>query len=283
MREQRQRFAGRFVLVVLVVPVVLCAVLLLPTGATAAGKRPGLAATAQYKAFVEYVKKLDGLVGQATSSAQKATYESELTAKLEAATHKANALFNRGSDEAQAEAEAKFKEQRATIRGAEAEEAEALDAEFAAKVRKAGESFREKVQRVETGHRTFEAKVNQQITRLREQKAKTAEVAGKNAIQERITAKIAELQIKRKEESKKRAELKQGFRDQKAELHAAEQKKQQEIEAAAEAKIQKSSKHWNQAAAEKKADLDAKRDQQLAYLTAKAEKGRTDIASMPAG
>jgi hypothetical protein len=276
MREQPQRFAGRFVLVV------FCALLLLPASATAAGKRPGLAATAQYKAFVEYVKKLDGLVGQPTSSAQKATYESELTAKLEAATHKANALFNRGSNEAEAEAEAEFKEQRATIRGAEAEEAEALDAEFAAKVRKAAESFREKVQRVETGHRTFEAKVNQQITRLREQKAKTADVAGKNAIQERITAKIDELRVKRKEESKKRAELKEGFRDQKAELHAAEQKKQQEIEAAAEAKIQKSSKHWNKVAAEKKADLDAKRDQQLAYLTAKAEKGRTDIASMPA-
>ena len=276
MREEPQRFARRFVLFV------FCAVLLLPTGATAAGKRPGLASTAQYEAFVEYVKKLDGLVGQPTTSAQKATYESELTAKLEAATHKANALFTRASDEARAEAEAKFKEQRATIRGAEAEEAEALDAEFAAKVRKAAESFREKVQRVETGHRTFEAKVNQQITELREQKAKTADVAEKNAIQERITAKIDELQAKRKEESKKRAELKEGFRDQKAELHAAQNKKQGEIEAAAEAKIQKSSKHWNQVAAEKEADLDAKRDQQLAYLTAKAEKGRTDIASMPA-
>lgn len=275
MREQPQRLAAK------TLAAVLCAALLLPAAA-AAGKRPSLASTAQYKAFVEYVKKLDGLVGQPTSSAQKATYESELTAKLEAATHKANALFNRGSDEAAAEAEAKFKEQRATIRRAEAEEAEALDAEFAAKARKAAESYREKVQRVETGHRTFEAKVNQQIARLREQKAKTADVGEKNAIQERITAKIAELQVKRKEESQKRAELKKAFRDQKAVLHAAESKKQEEIKAAAESKIKKSAKHWNQVAAEKKDDLDAKRDQQLAYLTAKAEKGRTDIASMPA-
>jgi hypothetical protein len=275
MREQPQRFAGRFVLVV------FCVVLLLPAGATAAGKRPSLAATAQYKAFIEYVKKLDGLVGQPATSAQKDTYQSELTAKLEAAAHKANALFNRGSEEAQAETEAKFKEQRAMIRGAEAEEADALDAEFAAKVRKAAESYREKVQRVETGHRTFEAKVNQQIARLREQKAKTADVGEKNAIQERITAKITELQIKRKEESQKRAALKKAFRDQKAVLHAAEGKKQEEIKAAAEAKIEKSAKHWNQVAAEKKADLDSKRDQQLAYLTSKAEKGRSDIASMP--
>jgi hypothetical protein len=276
MREKPQRLARR-----ILVPV-LCAALLLPAGAAATGKRPSLATTAQYKAFVEYVKKLDGLVGQPTTAAQKDTYQSELTAKLEAATHKANALFNRASDEAKAETDAKFKEQRASIRGAEAEETEALDAEFAARARKAAESYREKVQRVETGHRTFEAKVNKQIARLREQKAKTKNVAAKSAIQERITAKITELQIKRKEESQKRADLKEAFRNQKAELHAAEAKKEDEIEAAAEAKIRKSAAHWKQVFSEKKDALDAKRDQQLAYLTSKAEKGRTDIASMPA-
>jgi hypothetical protein len=255
MREQPQRLAGK------ILAAVLCAALLLPASAAAAGKRPSLASTAQYKAFVEYVKKLDGLVGQPTPAAQKDTYQSELTAKLEAATHKANALCNRGSDEAKAETDAKFKEQQATIRRAEDEEADALDAEFAAKVQKAAESYREKVQRVEQGHQTFEAK---------------------DTIQGRINAKIAELQAKRKEESQKRAELKEGFRDQKAELHLAEQKKQDEIEAAADAKIGKSSKHWKQVFEEKKTDLDAKRDGQLAYLTSKAEKGRDDIASMPA-
>jgi hypothetical protein len=276
MREQTQRLAGT------ILTAVLCAALLVPTATMAAGKRPSLASTAQYKAFVEYVKKLDGLVGQPTTAAQKDTYQSELTAKLEAATHKANALFNRGSDEAEAETDAEFKEQQASIRRAEDEEADALEAEFAARVRKAAESYREKVQRVETGHRTFEAKVNDQIARLRAEKAKTADVAGKNAIQGRINAKIDELQAKRKEESQKRAELKEGFRDDKAALHAAEVKKEQEIEAAADAKIEKSAKHWKQVYVEKKADLDTKRDSQLAYLTAKAEKGRDDIASMPA-
>jgi predicted HicB family RNase H-like nuclease len=276
MREQPQRLAAR------ILATALCAALLLPAGAVAAGKRPSLASTAQYKAFVEYVEKLDGLVGQPASAAQKETFQSELTAKLEAATHKANALFNRGSEEAKAEAEAAFKDQRATIRRDEAEEAEALDAEFAARIRKAAESYREKVGRVETGHRTFEAKVNEQIARLRRQKAAAPDVATKNAIQERITAKITELQTRRQEESQKRAELKAAFREQKAELRAAERQKQQELEAAAEAKVRKSAKHWKQVSVEKKADLDAKRDSQLAYLTAKAEKGRDDIASMPA-
>ena len=275
MRVQTQR------LVRTILAAVLCAALLLPAAA-AAGKRPSLAATAQYKAFVEYVKKLDGLVGQPTTAAQKDTYQSELTAKLEAATHKANALFNRASEEAEAETDAKFKEQRASIRRAEDEEAAALDAEFEARVRKAAASYREKVQRVETGHRTFEAKVNQQIARLRAEKARTADVAGKNAIQGRISAKIAELQAKRKEESQKRAELKEGFREDKAALHAAQAKKEGEIEAAAEAKIEKSARHWKQVFVERKDDLDAKRDSQLAYLTSKAEKGRDDIASMPA-
>ncbi len=195
----------------------------------------------------------------------------------------ANALFNRGSDEAEAEADARFKEQQATIRRGEEEEADAVDAEFAARIRKAAESYREKVQRVEVGHQNFEAKVNEQIAKLRTQKANTPNAAAKEAIQERIAAKIAELEAKRKEESRKRAELKEGFRDQKAELRAAERKKQDEIRAAAEAKIQKSSKHWKLVFGERKADLDAKRDSQLAYLTTRAEKGRADIASMPAG
>jgi hypothetical protein len=276
MREQPQPLAG------MTLAAVLCASLLLPAAAAAAGKRPSLASTAQYKAFVEYVKKLDRLAGQPTSAAQKDAYQSELTAKLEAATHKANALCNRGSDEAEAEADAKFKQQRAAIRRAEDEEADALEAELAARLRKAAESYREKVLRVETGHRNYEAKVNQQIADLRGEKARATGVAAKNAIQERITAKIAELQIKRKEESRKRAELKEGFRDQKAELRAAERSQQQELEAAAAAKIQKSSRHWKQVFAEQKADLDGKRDSQLAYLTAKAQKGRDDIASMPA-
>jgi hypothetical protein len=277
MGEKPQRCAGQIAVVV------SCALLLLPAAAAGkTGKKPSLTSTAQYKAFVEYVKKLDGLVGQGTTAAQKTTYESELTAKLEAAAHKANALSNRGSDEARAETDAKFKEQQAAIRQAEGEEAAALDAEFAAKVKKAATSYREKLQRVETGNRNFEAKVNEQIATLRAQKAQAPEVAEKNAIQERITAKIDELRAKRNEESQKRAELKEGFRDQKAELHVAEQKKEEEVQASAEAKIQKSAKHWKQVLAEKKTGLDAKRDSQLAYLTAKAEQGRADIASMSA-
>jgi predicted HicB family RNase H-like nuclease len=276
MREQTQRFAGKTVVAV------LCAVLLLPAAAAAAGKRPSLASTAQYKAFVEYVKELEALTGQPTTAAQKDAFQSELTAKLEAAAHKANALCKRGSDEAQAETDAKFKEQLAAIRRGEDEDLEALDAEFAARLRKTAASYREKVGRVEIGHRTFENQVNEQIASLRAQKAQTPDLAGKDAIQARITVKIDELRAKRKEESEKRAELKAAFRAQKAELRAAERRQEEEIQAASAAKVQKSSAHWKQVFAQRKASLDAKRDRQLAYLTAKSEQGRAAIASMPA-
>ncbi len=274
MREQPQRLAG-------IAVALLCSLLLLPAPATAAS-RPNLASTAQYKALVEYVKKLDGLVGQETTAAQKDAYQSELTAKLEAATHKANALFNRGSDEAKAETDAKFKEQQAAIRQAEDEEAAALDAEFAAKIRKAAASYREKLERVEIGHRNFAIKVNEQIAALRAKKAETPDLAGKEAIQERLAAKIEQLRAKREERSQKRAQLKEGFRGQKTQLRQAEKAQLEELQAAADARIQKSSRHWKAVFGEKKAGLDAKRDRQLAYLTAKAEKGRADIASMPA-
>ncbi|HYC80527.1 MAG TPA: hypothetical protein VEB65_01995 [Solirubrobacterales bacterium] len=256
------------------------AALLLPTAAGA--KPPSLASTAQYKAFVEYVKKLDRLVGQPTTAAQKDTYQAELTAKKEAAAHKANALFNRASEEAEAGFDAKAKEQTEAVRGNEEEDLEALHAEFAAKEERAGASYHAKLDRLASGHRKFEAKVNEQIAALRAQKAATPDPAQKEAIQARISAKIEELKAKHEEEKDKRAQLKAGFRQQKEELHAAEGRQETEIGEAAEAKVEKIAKHWQKAFDEKKAKLNSKRESQLAYLEAKLEKGRADVASMPA-
>lgn len=260
--------------------VISLALLALP--ALVAAKPPSLASTAQYKAFIEYVKKLDGLVGQPTSAAQKDTYQAELTAKKEAAAHKANALFNRGSEEAQADANAAAKEQTEAVRSNEEEELEALQAEFAAKLEKAGSGYHAKLDRLVSGHKKFEAKVNEQIAGLRAQKAQTPDPAQKASIQARITTKIEELKAKHEEEKEKRAQLKAGFRQQKEELHGAEEKKETEIGEAAEATVEKIATHWKKDFNDKKAKLNAKRESQLAYLEAKLEKGRSDIASMPA-
>lgn len=262
----------------------LTIVLLLPAAALggAKGKPPSLAATSQYKALIEYVKKLDGLAGQPTSSAQKGTYETELTAKKEAAAHKANALFNRASEEAEAQFDARAKEQTEAVRDREGEELAALQGEFAGRFERAAASYTEKLEKLKTGHANFEARVKEQVAALRAKKAATADVAQKNAIQERITGLIDEIRAKRQEETTKRKELKTNYREQKEELKAAEAKQEAEIGEAAEAKIEKIAKHWKKAAAGKKSKLNSKREGQLAYLEAKLEKGRADIASMPA-
>jgi hypothetical protein len=252
---------------------------LIPTAQAA--KAPPLAATAQYKAFVDYVKKLDGLAGQAASGAQKDKYEVELTAKRAAAAHKANALFKRASAEAKAEYDAKFKEQAAIVRGVEDDELEAVAADFGAKLDRATASYQLKLANVVHGRQTFEARLHEQIDALRAQKAKTIPVAQKNAIQERITALTGQISAKRQELAEKRAGLKAAFRDQKQQLQAAQAKRETEIAVAAEVKIAEIARHWKAAADDKKATLNSKRESQLGYLGAKLEKGRADIASMP--
>lgn len=264
----------------LTVPVLLLALFALTGSATA--KPPSLASTAQYKAFIEYVKKLDALVGQATSAAQKDSYQAELTAKKEAAAHKANALFNRASEESEAEFDAKAKEQTEAVRANEEEDLESLRAEYAVKLERAEASYHDKLDRLSSGHEKFEAKVNEQIAALRAQKAASADPAQKESIQARITAKIEELKGKHEEEKEKRAQLKAGFRKQKDQLHAAAGSKEAEIGEAAEAKVGKIEAHWQKAFDDKKAKLNSKRESQLAYLEAKLEKGRADVASMPA-
>jgi len=258
----------------------LCA-FLLPSAAQAA-KAPSLASTAQYKALIAYVKKLDGLAGQPTSAAQKDTYEAELSAKKEAAAHKANALFKRSSEEALAESDAKFKAQAAAIRRTEETELAAIGAEFGAKLERAYASYQAKLARIASGRHTFESRTHQQIDELRTKKAQTADVSQKNAIQERITGLIAAIGAKRQEESRKRGELKAAFGSQKEEIRAAQAKQETAAGEAAEAKIEKASKHWKGDYNEKKATLNSKRESQLAYLEAKLEKGRADIAAMPA-
>ena len=61
-------------------------------GSALAVKTPGLASSTQYKAFIEYVKKMDGLTTTATSAEQKNTYEAKLTVKKTAAAQTACAI-----------------------------------------------------------------------------------------------------------------------------------------------------------------------------------------------
>jgi hypothetical protein len=258
----------------------LAALLLLPAAAGAA-KAPSLASTSQYKAFIAYVKKLDGLVGRPMPAAQKETNERELSAKKEAASHKANALFKRASGEAQAETDAKAKEQTEAVRRGEEEDLESLAAEYRGKRERATAEYNAGLEGAEASRHKVEDRAHERIGVLRGKKAKSKNTAQKAVIQEHIAGKIEEIQAKREATSRRRTEIKAGFAKQKEQIKAGEETKETAIGEEAEATVAKIAKHWKKAYLGKKDTLGAKRESQLSYLISKLEKGRADVASMP--
>ncbi len=274
----RRRCPRVFVLGVAVLALALAA----PFAALAV-KAPGLAASAQSKAFIEYVRKLDGLTSQPTSTEQKNTYEAKLTAKKTAAAHKANALFKRSSEEAQAEADAAAKEQVERVRAKEDEALEALHFETNGKLDRTEASFHLKFEHIATGHHNREKALKGQIAELRTKKAAAAPGTPKQQIQERIEAISGEVSADRQDEKTKRKQLKSAIAKQRATIKATAEAKETEIGEAAEETVKKIDSHWNKAYLEKKAALNTTRENRLGYLESKLEQGRADIAAMPTG
>ena len=277
---RRRRFPGNFVGGAVVTAFVL--VLLAAPLAALAVKTPGLASSAQYKAFVEYVKKLDGLTTQPTSTEQKNTYEAKLTAKKTAAAHKADALFKRASEEAQAEADEAAKEQVERVRAKEGEELEALSAATSGKFERIEAAYHSKFEQIVGGHGKRERVLKALIAALRGQKATAAPGPAKEGFQARIEKKSAEITANREDEATKRKELKAATTAQKKKLKETTEAAEAEIGEGAEATVQKIDAHWNKSYEEKKAALNATRENRLGYLESKLEQGRADIAAMPA-
>jgi len=255
--------------------------LLLAAPAALAVKAPGLASSAQYKAFVEYVKKLDGLTSQPTSAEQKSTYEAKLTTKKTAAAHKANALFKRASEEAQAEADEAAKEQVDRVRGKEGEELEALRLETEGKLERTEQSFHAKFERVAIGHHNRDLALKAQLGGLREEKAEAAPGTPKEKIQERIEKVSREIKANHEDEKNKRKELKGAITKRRAQINAKAEAKEAEIGEAAEETVEKIDNHWNNRYLAKKEALNKTRESRLGYLESKLEQGRADIAAMP--
>jgi uncharacterized protein (DUF2164 family) len=274
----KRRYSGVLVLVVAAV-----ALMVVAPGAALAVKAPGLASSSQYKAFVEYVSKLDGLTSQATSTEQKNTYEAKLTAKKTAAAHKANALFKRSSEEAAAEANATAKEQVERVNAKVGKELEALKAETETKIEKLEASYNVKFEHVEIGHHNRETALHKHVAELRTKKAAAGSSEQKAQVQERIDAVIAEIAANNKSEKEKRTVLKAAITKKEKELQAGAAAKETELGEAAEETVKKIDQHWNKAYLEKKAALNTTRENRLGYLEKKLEQGRTDIAAMPTG
>jgi hypothetical protein len=255
--------------------------LLAMASVAAAAKAPGLASSSQYKAFVEYVKKLDSMSTQATSTEQKNTYEAKLTAKKTATAHKANALFKRASEEAQTEANEAAKEQVIRVKAKEAETLEALGTETTAKYERAEASYHVKYERIVTGHKNRESALKEQVAELRTKKAKAKSPEQKTQIQELIAKKGEEIAANRQDEMTKRSELKSAVGKQKKQIKETSEAKASEVATAAEETVKKIDEHWNKEYLEKKAALNTTRENRLGYLETKLEQGRAAIAAMP--
>ena len=266
---------------VLVPGLATLALLLAAPGTALAVKAPGLASSAQYKAFVEYVAKLDGLVAQPTSAEQKNTYEAKLTAKKTAAAHKANALFKRASEEVQAEANETAAEQVEGVRSKEAQALEALHIETNQKLDRTEASFHIKFERIATGHRNREKALKAHIAELRAKKAAAAPGAPKTGIQEQIDKVSGEVTANRADEKEKRKALKAAVTKQRGTIKSTAEAKEVEIGEAAEETVKKIDAHWNKQYLAKKEALNKTRESRLGYLEQKLEQGRADIAAMP--
>jgi hypothetical protein len=258
------------------------AALLLGAPAAFAVKAPSLASSAQYKAFIEYVKKMDARSSQPTSTETKNTFEAKLTAKKTAAAHKANALFKRASEEAQAEANEAAKEQVEAVRRKEGKEVEAVRAEAGSKTSKLEASAQVKGEQIATGHKNREAALKAQIAELRGKKAAAAPGPPKEKIQERIEAKSGEIAANREDEKKKRSALKAATAKQEEKIREELGDKEAAIGEKAEEVVKKIDNHWNKAYEAKKKALNKTRESRLGYLEQKLEEGRAAVAAMPA-
>jgi hypothetical protein len=259
---------------------VLALALVAPLGALAV-QAPGLASSSQYKAFIEFVKKMEERSSQPTSTETKNQFEAKLTAKKTATAHKANALFKRSSEEAQTEANEAAKGQVIRVKAKEAEAQEALKAETETQINNTEASFNVKFEHVEVGHHNREEALHKHVAELRTKKAAAKNPELKEKVQERISAVIAEIAANNKSEKEKRLTLKAAITKTETEIREGAAAKETELAETAAETIKKIDNHWNKQYLAKKAALNTTRENRLGYLETKLEQGRAAIAAMP--
>lgn len=267
----------------LLVPIAAFALLVvaLVAPATNAANIPPLVTSAQYKALVKFVDKLDGLSHTPATSAQKASYESQLSNKRGAAANKATALFKRGKKAAQAESNRSVKAGIRAIRRMEASELAALRSAYDARMNRAAADYAATVGRLEDVYDSRTASLNKQIRNLRKQKANTQDLLRKVQIQEATERRIERGAENRKTEQKELSHLRAGYRREKAEIRGAKATAtltvQQNDDEAIETLRTRSKRIYNT----KVRTLQNRRVNQLNDLQNKLNAGRAAIARMP--
>ncbi len=205
-----------------VIAAALFAVVLLAPAAKAA-EIPALITTSQYKALVSYVEKLDTLSSTPATVAQKAGYGDQLQNKHDAAVNKAAALLDRGKKAAQLESQREIGIGVQTIRQTQAGELAALRRDYDARMNRAAAIYGNSVGRVENIFDNRSATLRRQVSRLRKQKANAKSAVLKAAIQGAIDRRTKRGTENRKLQQEEIADLKAGYRREKAAIRAGKQ------------------------------------------------------------
>lgn len=258
----------------------LLAVALLAPAAKAANIPP-LVTTAQYKALVSFVDKLDKLSNTPATAVQKAIYDGQLENKHGAAVNKSTALFNRGKKAAQAESQRAFKTGARTIRRTEAGELAALRREYDARMDRAANNYDSAVGRVEDAYDSRTASLKKQIRRLRDQKANAESIVRKEQIQEAIGRRVKRGADDRKVEQEEIADLRTGYRREKEAIRSAKASATRVVQQSDDEAIETLRTRGKRIYNTRVRTLQSRRANQLRDLENKLNAGRAAIARMP--
>jgi hypothetical protein len=260
--------------------VALLALALLAPSAGAANI-PTLSSTAQYKALVKFVDKLEGLARTPTTAPQKAVYDGQLENKHEAAVNKSTALFARAKKAAKAEADRAFRAGAQAIRRTEAGELATLREEYDTRMDRAANNYDAELGRIEDEFDARVATLRKEIKRLRNQKANAKSVTEKTLIEEAIERRVARIAGDRKLEREEIADLKAGYRKEKETIRAAKASATQVVQQDDDAAIERLRNDHNRIYNARVRTLQSKRANQLSDLEGKLNAARSAVEKMP--
>jgi len=266
---------------VLLAAAALLAVALLAPSANAANI-PTLSSSAQYKALVKFVDRLDGLANTPTAASQKASYDGQLDNKHGSAVNKSTALFNRAKTVATNEANRALRSGVQTIRSTEAGELAALRKQYDTRIDRAAANYQAELGRIEDEFDARVATLRKEIKRLRNQKANASGVTQKALIEEAIERRVDRISGDRKLEQEEVVDLKAGYRKEKAAIRAAKASATQLVQQDDDAAIERLRSDHNRILNARIRTLQSKRANQLGDLEGKLDAGRAAIERMPA-
>jgi hypothetical protein len=261
------------------IAIALLAVALLVPAAKAASSPP-LISTAQYKALVSFIEKLEQIRTPATA-AQKANYEDQLQNKHDAAVDKATALLDRGKKAAQRESQREISVGVRTIRQTQAGELAALRKDYDSRMDRAATVYRNAVGRVEDIFDGRSAALRRQVSRLRKQKANANSAIVKATIQDAIDRRTKRGSENRKLQQEEVADLKAGYAREKAAIREGKQSATQSLQQNDSEAIVTLRNRGKRIYNDTVRTLQARRVNQLNDLERKLNVGRAAITRIP--